>query len=219
MDLSQRLANLQKQCAAAPGVQPRLLAVSKTVPARTLRAAYALGLRHFGENYLQEALAKQAELADLDIQWHFIGRIQRNKTQAIAEHFQWVESVDRLLIAERLHAARGDLPPLNCLIEVAISGEASKGGVAPAEVLPLARAMTALPGLRLRGLMALANPDPQLAPQDFAAMARLYGQLQEQLPSAGIDTLSMGTSGDYPLAIAAGATEIRIGTALFGARA
>ncbi|MHB0888255.1 YggS family pyridoxal phosphate-dependent enzyme [Acidithiobacillus sp.] len=218
MDLSQRLATLQKQCATAPGAGPRLLAVSKTVPAGTLRAAYALGLRHFGENYLQEALAKQAELTDLAIQWHFIGHIQRNKTQAIAEHFQWVESVDRLLIAERLHAARDDLPPLNCLIEVAISGEPSKGGVAPAEVLPLARAMTALPRLRLRGLMALANPDPQLASTDFAAMARLYGQLREQLPTAAIDTLSMGTSGDYPLAIAAGATEIRIGTALFGAR-
>ncbi|QTT86371.1 YggS family pyridoxal phosphate-dependent enzyme [Pseudomonas chlororaphis] len=193
-----------------------LLAVSKTKPAAALREAYAAGLRDFGENYLQEALGKQAELGDLPLSWHFIGPIQSNKTRAIAENFAWVHSVDRLKIAQRLSEQRpADLPPLNVCIQVNVSGEASKSGCTPADLPALASAIGALPRLQLRGLMAIPEPTEDRAAQDaaFAAVRRLNESLD--LPT---DTLSMGMSHDLEAAIAQGATWVRIGTALFGAR-
>jgi pyridoxal phosphate enzyme (YggS family) len=193
-----------------------LLAVSKTKPAGALREAYAAGLRDFGENYLQEALSKQLELADLPLCWHFIGPIQSNKTRAIAENFAWVHSVDRLKIAQRLSEQRPeDLPPLNICIQVNVSGEASKSGCTPADLPALAAAISALPRLKLRGLMAIPEPTEDSAEQNaaFAAVRSLQAQLN--LP---LDTLSMGMSHDLEAAIAQGATWVRIGTALFGAR-
>ncbi|WP_286785917.1 MULTISPECIES: YggS family pyridoxal phosphate-dependent enzyme [Pseudomonas] len=193
-----------------------LLAVSKTKPAAALREAYAAGQRDFGENYLQEALDKQRELADLPLTWHFIGPIQSNKTKPIAEHFAWVHSVDRLKIAERLSAQRpAGLPPLNICLQVNVSGEDSKSGCAAAELPALAAAVAALPNLRLRGLMAIPEPSDDLTVQR-AAFARLRTLGEElELP---LDTLSMGMSHDLEAAIAEGATWVRIGTALFGAR-
>ena len=193
-----------------------LLAVSKTKPAQALREAYAAGLRDFGENYLQEALGKQLELADLPLIWHFIGPIQSNKTRAIAEHFDWVHSVDRLKIAQRLSEQRpAELPPLNICIQVNVSGEASKSGCTPEDLPALAAAISALPRLKLRGLMAIPEPTDDRAEQDaaFAAVQKLRASLD--LP---LDTLSMGMSHDLESAIAQGATWVRIGTALFGAR-
>ena len=193
-----------------------LLAVSKTKPAAALREAYAAGVRDFGENYLQEARAKQVELADLPLCWHFIGPIQSNKTRDIAEHFAWVHSVDRLKIAQRLSEQRpADLPPLNICIQVNVSGEASKSGCTPADLPALAAAISALPRLKLRGLMAIPEPTEDRAEQD-AAFAQVR-TLQERL-NMGLDTLSMGMSHDLESAIAQGATWVRIGTALFGAR-
>jgi pyridoxal phosphate enzyme (YggS family) len=193
-----------------------LLAVSKTKPAAALREAYAEGVRDFGENYLQEARAKQLELADLPLSWHFIGPIQSNKTRDIAEHFAWVHSVDRLKIAQRLSEQRpAELPPLNICIQVNVSGEASKSGCTPADLPALANALSALPRLKLRGLMAIPEPTEDRAEQD-AAFATVR-QLQESL-NLGLDTLSMGMSHDLESAIAQGATWVRIGTALFGAR-
>jgi pyridoxal phosphate enzyme (YggS family) len=194
----------------------QLLAVSKTKPAQDLREAYAVGLRDFGENYLQEALGKQLELADLPLIWHFIGPIQSNKTRAIAEHFDWVHSVDRLKIAQRLSEQRpADLPPLNICIQVNVSGEASKSGCTPVDLPALANAISNLPRLKLRGLMAIPEPTEDRAAQDaaFAAVQSLQASLN--LP---LDTLSMGMSHDLESAIAQGATWVRIGTALFGAR-
>ena len=193
-----------------------LLAVSKTKPAAALREAHAAGVRDFGENYLQEARAKQIELADLPLCWHFIGPIQSNKTRDIAEHFAWVHSVDRLKIAQRLSEQRpADLPPLNICIQVNVSGEASKSGCTPADLPALAAAISALPLLKLRGLMAIPEPTEDRAEQD-AAFAQVR-TLQERL-NMGLDTLSMGMSHDLESAIAQGATWVRIGTALFGAR-
>ncbi|CAM5549093.1 YggS family pyridoxal phosphate-dependent enzyme [Pseudomonas fragi] len=193
-----------------------LLAVSKTKPAAALREAHAAGVRDFGENYLQEARAKQIELADLPLCWHFIGPIQSNKTRDIAEHFAWVHSVDRLKIAQRLSEQRpADLPPLNICIQVNVSGEASKSGCTPADLPALAAAISALPRLKLRGLMAIPEPTEDRAEQD-AAFAQVR-TLQERL-NMGLDTLSMGMSHDLESAIAQGATWVRIGTALFGAR-
>ncbi|WDH22527.1 YggS family pyridoxal phosphate-dependent enzyme [Pseudomonas chlororaphis] len=197
-----------------------LLAVSKTKPAAALREAYAAGLRDFGENYLQEALGKQAELGDLPLSWHFIGPIQSNKTRAIAENFAWVHSVDRLKIAQRLSEQRpADLPPLNICIQVNVSGEASKSGCTPADLPALASAISALPRLKLRGLMAIPEPTEDRAAQDaaFAAVRNLNDNLRESL-DLPTDTLSMGMSHDLEAAIAQGATWVRIGTALFGAR-
>lgn len=194
----------------------QLLAVSKTKPAEALREAYAAGIRDFGENYLQEALSKQLELADLPLIWHFIGPIQSNKTRAIAEHFAWVHSVDRLKIAQRLSEQRpADLPPLNICIQVNVSGEVSKSGCTPADLPALAKAISELPRLKLRGLMAIPEPTEDRAAQDaaFAAVQSLQASLN--LP---LDTLSMGMSHDLESAIAMGATWVRIGTALFGAR-
>ena len=194
----------------------QLLAVSKTKPAEALREAHAAGICDFGENYLQEALGKQLELADLPLIWHFIGPIQSNKTRAIAEHFAWVHSVDRLKIAQRLSEQRpADLPPLNICIQVNVSGEASKSGCTPEDLPALAQAISQLPRIRLRGLMAIPEPTEDRAAQDaaFAAVQQLQASLN--LP---LDTLSMGMSHDLESAIAQGATWVRIGTALFGAR-
>ncbi|MBP8171368.1 MAG: YggS family pyridoxal phosphate-dependent enzyme [Pseudomonas sp.] len=193
-----------------------LLAVSKTKPAAAVREAYAAGLRDFGENYLQEALEKQAELSELALIWHFIGPIQSNKTKPIAEHFAWVHSVDRLKIAQRLAEQRpSHLPPLNICLQVNVSAEDSKSGCAPAELAALALAVSQLPNLRLRGLMAIPEPTDDVAAQR-AAFARLR-ELRDGL-SLPLDTLSMGMSHDLDAAIAEGATWVRIGTALFGAR-
>ena len=207
--------------AAAQAVQRdetsvHLLAVSKTKPAQAVRQAHAAGIRDFGENYLQEALGKQADLTDLPLSWHFIGPIQSNKTRAIAENFAWVHSVDRLKIAQRLSEQRpADLPPLNICIQVNVSGEASKSGCTPADLPALAEAIQALPRLKLRGLMAIPEPTDDRAQQDaaFAAVRDLQASL-----NLGLDTLSMGMSHDLESAIAQGATWVRIGTALFGAR-
>ena len=193
-----------------------LLAVSKTKPAAALREAAGAGLRDFGENYLQEALDKQLELADLPLVWHFIGPIQSNKTRAIASHFDWVHSVDRLKIAQRLAEQRPpERGPLNICLQVNVSGEASKSGCHPDELPALATAVNQLPNLRLRGLMAIPEPTDDPASQR-AAFARLR-TLSEAL-NLGLDTLSMGMSQDLEAAIAEGATWVRIGTALFGAR-
>ena len=201
----------QRDCATVG-----LLAVSKTKPAEAIRQAFAVGTCDFGENYLQEALEKQAELSDLPLSWHFIGPIQSNKTKPIAEHFAWVHSVDRLKIAQRLSDQRpAQLPPLNICLQVNVSGEASKSGCNPDELQALAQAVTQLPNLRLRGLMTIPEPtdDPS---EQRAAFARLR-ELMQGL-NLDLDTLSMGMSHDLEAAIAEGATWVRIGTALFGAR-
>ena len=197
----------------------RLLAVSKTQPTAAIAAMAAAGQTCFGENYVQEALDKRAELAALALEWHFIGPIQANKTRAIAEHFAWAHSVDRLKIAERLSAQRPEpLPPLNVCLQVNIDREPTKHGLDPADVGEVAAAVAALPGLRLRGLMAIPAPVVDFAAQRLA-FARLR-TLQEQLITAGLtlDTLSMGMSDDLEAAIAEGATLVRVGTALFGPR-
>ena len=194
----------------------QLLAVSKTKPAEAIREAYACGVRDVGENYLQEALAKQQALHDLPLTWHFIGPIQSNKTKAIAEHFAWVHAVDRLKIAQRLSEQRpAHLPPLNVCLQVNVSGEASKAGCTAEELPALAESIAALPNLKLRGLMAIPEPsdDPAAQAAPFARLAELQAQL-----GMGLDTLSMGMSHDLEAAIAQGATWVRIGTALFGAR-
>jgi pyridoxal phosphate enzyme (YggS family) len=204
------------------GRDPRdivLVAVSKTFRADEIRAAHAAGQRVFGESYVQEAVGKIAALADLGLEWHFIGPIQSNKTREIAAHFDWVHSIDRLKIAERLSAQRpAERGPLEVLLQVNISGEASKSGVAPAELAPLAAAVASLPKLRLRGLMAIPEPteDLALAQRRFATVRAL----KESLCAKGLDldTLSMGMTGDLEAAIAAGATMVRVGTAIFGER-
>ncbi|HEY5717311.1 MAG TPA: YggS family pyridoxal phosphate-dependent enzyme [Motiliproteus sp.] len=205
-------------CRSAGSVE--LLAVSKTRSADEVREAYAAGLREFGENYLQDALTKIEVLTDLDICWHFIGPLQSNKTRTVAAHFAWVHSVDRLKIAQRLSEQRGaEQAPLNLCIQVNISREASKSGVAPDEVMALAQQILALPRVQLRGLMAIPAADLDEAEQrhTFARMQQLLEQLQTLSPA--IDTLSMGMSDDLETAIAEGSTLVRIGTALFGPRA
>lgn len=197
----------------------QLLAVSKTRTAAELREAFAAGQRAFGENYLQEALDKIEALRDLDIEWHFIGPIQSNKTRPIAEQFDWVHSVDRAKIARRLSEQRPvDRAPLNICLQVNISSEASKSGCLPGDVPALAREIAALPNLRLRGLMAIpaACDDPVEQRRPLAALRQLLEQLQTEHPA--LDTLSMGMSGDMEAAIHEGATIVRIGTALFGPR-
>ncbi len=196
-----------------------LLAVSKAQSAEKLREAWEAGQTRFGENYLQEALNKQAELADLKVEWHFIGPIQSNKTQPIAQHFSWVHGVDRLKIAQRLNDARpADLPPLQICLQVNISGEDSKSGVAPNELLELVGTVSALPKLTLRGLMTIPEPtdDESLQRQQFKQMRLLLNDLKKE--GFVLDTLSMGMSSDYKIAIEEGATIVRIGSAIFGAR-
>jgi len=197
----------------------KLLAVSKTFAPEALREAYRAGQTRFAESYVQEAQDKIAALRDVPIEWHFIGPIQSNKTRTIAEHFAWAHSVDRLKIAERLSAQRpAHLPPLQVCLQVNISGEASKSGVAPGAAAQLARAVAHLPHLELRGLMAIPEPSDEAAAQR-EAFARLRGLL-EQLNGQGLqlDTLSMGMSHDFAAAIAEGATMVRVGTAIFGDR-
>lgn len=196
-----------------------LLAVSKKQPVEAIRAAYAAGLRDFGENYLQEAEAKIAALADLDITWHLIGPLQSNKTRPVARHFHWVHSVDRLKVARRLSEQRDDsMPPLNVCIQVNLANEESKSGVELDAAATLCQEVAALPRLRLRGLMAIPAAETDFARQraQFAQLATEFRCLQQQLPQ--LDTLSMGMSNDYEAAIAEGATLVRIGTAVFGAR-
>lgn len=198
----------------------RLLAASKTQSPAAIAAIAAAGQTCFGENYVQEALDKMAELATLDLEWHFIGPIQANKTRGIAEHFAWVHGVDRLKIAERLSAQRPDrLPPLNVCLQINIDREPTKHGLDESEVAEVARAVAALPRLRLRGLMAIPAPAA-----DFAAQRRPLARLRElweRLNAGGLalDTLSMGMTDDLEAAIAEGATLVRVGTALFGPRA
>ena len=192
----------------------RLLAVSKTWP-----AAVAAGQRAFGENYVQEGVAKVDELAGLGLEWHFIGPLQSNKTRLVANRFSWVHSIDRLKIAERLSEQRDvHLPPLEVCIQVNVSGEASKSGVAPPDLPELARAVAALPRLRLRGLMTIPEPTPDVALQR-ARFASLRA-MRDELNAAGLalDTLSMGMSDDLEAAIAEGSTLVRVGTAIFGSR-
>ena len=198
----------------------RLLAVSKTQPTAAIIALAAAGQSCFGENYVQEALDKIAELAALRLEWHLIGPLQANKTRTVAENFAWVHSVDRLKIAERLSAQRpASLPPLNVCLQVNIDREPAKHGLDPGEVATVAEAVARLPRLRLRGLMAIPAPAADFAAQR-RPLARLR-ELQESLNAAGLalDTLSMGMSDDLEAAIAEGATLVRIGTALFGPRA
>jgi len=196
-----------------------LVAVSKTRPASAIAEALAAGQRDFGENYVQEALEKRAQLAGRGAVWHFIGHLQGNKAKDVARHFDWVHGVDRERIAELLSRGRpADLPPLQVCVQVNISAEATKSGVAPGEALALARQVAGLPGLRLRGLMGMASPSGDEARQreEFAALRREF----ETLSAAGleVDTLSMGMTHDFPAALAEGATMLRIGTAIFGER-
>ncbi len=196
-----------------------VMAVSKTRSSDEVRTAVAAGLRDLGENYLQEALEKRQATADLDARWHFIGPIQSNKTRAIAEHFDWVHSVDREKIARRLNEQRPDnLPPLDICLQVNVSLEDSKSGVAPEDLAALAQAIRYLPRLRLRGLMAIPAPTDDVAAQRaaFARVRTLFGALQETVPT--MDTLSMGMSADLESAIAEGANLVRIGTDIFGPR-
>ncbi len=198
-----------------------LLAVSKTFPAVTVREAFDAGQRCFGENYVQEAVDKIAELADLrsQITWHLIGPLQSNKTRVVAEHFDWVHTIDRLKIAQRLSEQRpAHLPPLQMCVQVNTSGEASKSGVAPEEALALAQAVSALPRLQLRGVMALPAPsdDPAVQTESLRQVRVAFELLRsEGLP---LDTLSMGMSSDLESAIEQGSTLVRVGTALFGHR-
>jgi pyridoxal phosphate enzyme (YggS family) len=197
----------------------RLLAVSKTWPAAAVREAAAAGQRAFGENYVQEGLEKVAALAALGLEWHFIGPLQSNKTRVVAAAFDWVHSVDRLKIAERLSEQRpAGLPPLQVCLQVNVSGEATKSGVELAAVPALARQIATLPGLRLRGLMAIPAPTDDYA-QQCSAFRRLR-ELFQQLTGDGmpLDTLSIGMSHDLEAAVAEGATMVRIGTAIFGER-
>ena len=216
----QRIGEAARAAGRAPE-SVRLLAVSKTFPAEAVRAVYAAGQREFGENYVQEAAAKRDSLGDLgDAQWHLIGPLQSNKTAIAAERFDWVESVDRLKIAQRLSAQRpAALPPLSVCVQVNVSGEASKSGVAPEHVVPLARAVAALPRLALRGVMGI--PAPTAEPAVQRAQFRRLRECLEACRAAGlaVDTLSMGMSADLEAAIAEGATMVRVGSALFGARA
>lgn len=211
-----------KDAAAAAGRRAgdvELLAVSKTIAAGAIRDAYRAGQIRFAESYIQEAVEKISALRDLPIEWHYIGPIQSNKTRAIATHFSWVHSVDRLKIAERLSEQRpAHLPPLQVCLQVNISHETSKSGVSPNQLSALARAVDTLPRLKLRGLMAIPAPADDVASQHlpFAQLHRLLNQLNEQ--GLQLDTLSMGMSDDFAAAIAEGATIVRIGSAIFGER-
>ena len=212
-----------KACTAAgrDAAAVQLLAVSKTFGPEAVRQAQAAGQRAFGENYVQEALSKIEALADLrsELEWHCIGPLQSNKTRPVAEHFDWVHSVDRLKIAQRLSEQRpAALPPLQVCLQVNVDGGANKSGVPPEEALALARAVAGLPRLHLRGIMAIPEPAP-----DFVAQRTLFmraAALFDQIRGAGIllDTLSLGMSADLEAAIAAGSTMVRVGTAIFGGR-
>jgi pyridoxal phosphate enzyme (YggS family) len=210
-----QLAKVAGQCQQ----QINLLAVSKAQPASAIREAYVAGQRMFGENYLQEALIKQTELADLPIEWHFIGPIQSNKTQLIAQNFTWVHSVDRQKIAQRLNDARPEnLAPLQICLQVNASNEASKSGVSQHELEELAAAFANFPRLKLRGLMSIPAPsnDKNKQRAQFKQVRECYDALLAK--GFALDTLSIGMSDDYPVAIEQGATIVRVGSALFGHR-
>jgi len=222
-NIQQVRARIAQACDSArrPVQSVTLLCVSKTFGPDSVRAAHAAGERCFGENYVQEALDKIAALADLrtSIEWHLIGPLQSNKTRVVAEQFDWVHSVDRLKIAQRLSEQRpAHLPPLQLCLQVNISGEASKSGLAPAEVPAVARAVAGLPRVVLRGLMAIPEPAGDLQAQ--RAPHRALRELLEQLRAQGLplDTLSMGMSADLDAAIVEGASIVRVGSAIFGAR-
>ena len=207
------------EAAGRDAAEVSLLAVSKTWPADSVREAAAAGQRAFGENYVQEGADKVDALAGLGLEWHFIGPLQSNKTRLVANRFAWVHSIDRLKIAERLSAQRdAHLPPLEVCIQVNVSGEASKSGVAPGELPELAHAVAGLPRLRLRGLMAIPEPTSDVALQRarFAALRALCDRLNAE--GLALDTLSMGMSDDLEAAIAEGSTMVRVGTAIFGSR-
>lgn len=214
-----RIARAARAASREPS-SVRLLAVSKTMPTAAIRAAHALGQRAFGENYVQEAVEKRAALADLaDLEWHLIGPLQGNKARLAAETFDWVESVDRLKIAERLAAARpADRPPLDVLVQVNVSGEVTKSGVSPPQAVGLAQAVAGLPRLRLRGIMGIPAPHDDAARQRaaFAALRACFDACRAA--GLAVDTLSMGMSADLEAAIAEGSTQVRVGTAIFGAR-
>jgi pyridoxal phosphate enzyme (YggS family) len=221
-DITERLAEIVERVAGAATRAGRdandvtIVAVSKAQPAAAIRAAFAAGVRHFGENYAQEAVPKMEQLAELPITWHFIGKLQANKTRVIAERFAWVHTVDRARIAERLSEQRPQhAAPLNVLIQVNQGGEADRGGTAPDEVGALAKTIVGLPRLRLRGLMTLP-PQHGTPERWFTELRDLRSRLRDE--GVELDTLSMGMSADFEDAIAAGATIIRIGTALFGGR-
>jgi len=214
-------ARIGAACAAAgrDHAEVRLLAVSKTWPADSVREATACGQRAFGESYVQEGVAKIHALADLDLEWHFIGPLQSNKTRAVAENFSWAHGLDRLKIAERLSVQRpAGLPPLQVCVEVNVSGESSKSGVAPADAPALCHAVAALPGLCLRGLMAIPEPtsDINIPRSRFRTLRELHERLNHE--GLNLDTLSMGMSDDLEAAIMEGATIVRVGTAVFGKR-
>jgi pyridoxal phosphate enzyme (YggS family) len=219
-EVRQRIAQAAERASRDPA-SVKLLAVSKTFAADDVRAAFDAGQRAFGENYVQEGIAKIAALADLrsEIEWHFIGPLQSNKTKLVAEQFDWVHSIDRLKIAERLSAQRPEgATPLNVCVQVNVSGEASKSGVEPHDAAALAHAVAKLPGLRLRGLMSIPEPADTLDDQR-SPHARLR-DLMDTLRADGLelDTLSMGMSADLEAAVLEGATIVRIGTAIFGKR-
>lgn len=226
MSISHNLATISQQIQQLstqferPENAVKLLAVSKTKPIEAIESAIAAGQRAFGENYVQEGVEKIQHFAGQNgLEWHFIGALQSNKTRVVAEHFDWVQTIDRLKIAERLNEQRpAGLPPLNVLIQINISDETSKSGISPAEMLSLAREISRLPNLKLRGLMAIPKPESETARQKIAlqAMQTLFHQLQAEFD--GIDTLSMGMSDDMEAAIECGSTMVRIGTAIFGAR-
>ncbi len=211
--MKSRIAAAARAAGREPGVVA-LLAVSKTHAPELIRAACAAGQRAFGENYVQEALDKMARLADLELEWHLVGPLQSNKTRVVAERFHWVHTLEREKTARRLSEQRpAGMAPLNVLVQVNASGEASKSGVLPGEVAALVAAVAGMPNLRLRGLMAI--PEPGAPRARFDEIDALYEQLRGEF---GLDTLSLGMSDDLEAAIAAGSTMVRIGTAIFGAR-
>jgi pyridoxal phosphate enzyme (YggS family) len=204
-----------------PADSVRLLAISKTWGSRDIREAFEAGIRDFGESYAQEATQKVHELAALPLIWHFIGPIQSNKTHLVAGHFDWLHSLDRLKIAERLSRQRPiGHPPLNICIQINIDREAGKSGIAAAELAEFASRVASLPRLKLRGLMAIPDPSREINQLkcSFGRMQQLFCQLQQQFPQGSIDTLSLGMSADLELAIAAGSTLVRVGTDIFGSR-
>lgn len=220
-NIHQRIETIKQQIQQVQSTtqQVTLLAVSKTQSASRIREAFAAGQTQFGENYLQECLQKQIELSDLDIEWHFIGPIQSNKTQQIAQHFDWVHSIDRLKIAQRLNNARyNQAKPLNTCIQVNISNETTKSGILIEQLEGLAAAFSSLSNLKLRGLMAIPapTPDTDLQRQQFSEVKQCFDALNAK--GYGLDTLSMGMSNDYVTAIEEGATIVRIGSNIFGPR-
>lgn len=216
--VQQRIRDAEKKFDRLPK-SVTLIAASKTQPASAIRTAAAVGLKHFGENYVQEALDKQQELSDLDLHWHFIGPIQSNKTRLIAEHFDWVHSVDRLKIAQRLNEQRPDsLAPLNICLQLNISQESSKSGISTAELANLATAIEKMKRVRVRGVMAIPKASDNAVEQREAFAAVYQAAIHLQQFSDNIDTVSMGMSGDMEAAIAEGATFVRVGTDIFGPR-